>query len=84
MFNILIAQGKVPPKSSGYIRSLAVKARQLSSDGEAAVVCTETETAWVFHLFDSLYSLVFLTFWFRKILITDQNDDITVAIFKNK
>ena len=45
MFNILIAQGKVPPKSSGYIRSLAVKARQLSGDGEAAVVCTETETA---------------------------------------
>ena len=42
----LAAQGKVPPKSSGYVRSLALKAREMATDeGQTPVICVESSTA---------------------------------------
>lgn len=58
-----VEQGKVPPKFGGYVRSIAIQARQLG-DTEDPVVCVEHES--------------------MKILIMDQNDEMTVAIFKSK
>lgn len=59
-----LEKGKVPPKMSGYVRSIAMQSRQIAEDGGEPIVCVEHESC--------------------KILIMDQNDEMTVAIFKSK